>query len=456
MSCIKPTYVVLAMAALIAAPWAAAQVPVKNGNGASLESLEGTDTLVTVVIKGTGAIEPNCRVVDIGPNYFAVNSANGYRNAYMFADVSEIRVQEGAVAHELFKLSDSVGLTEDEQVIFDAAVATAGDVFERAISNQDIRLQAAVLLGLAGKDAGEQYLRQRAEGNDILLALRAHNLLKMFTEVEISDDLIRSGLANSDPRVRAITMLTIATFERDEYTDHLMEAVGQRLAQTSAPAALALGYMEEEAAVPALLDMILGLNAVKAESALWALVQIGGPEVIDGLKDRLPNAAGMARYRLIEALTRLDDPIGMRLMKDEALRIPTLQDRAAIQLVAKGDLDARGLLEERLSERYEPTFANLIGRGQIAVALLRQGDNRRVADLQTLVTDQNPLVQVVGLSLCVEAGARTMLPILEAPLSSPNELVAISACYAVFACSNPEFHKLLSTSLDALQDRLSR
>ena len=419
---------------------AAAQVSVVGG---SLASLEGTETLVTVVIRDTGAVEPNCRVVEVGPDYFAVRSANGDRNAYLYSAVKEVRVQEGAIASEMFKLSQDRGLSEDEQAVFEQAIRTAGDIYDRAISNQAIRMRAAALLALNGDDAAKDYLIQRTQGNDILLALSAYLMLNLVERVPVEPELIRTGLSSGSPQIRAITMTIIGMLELTGYEDQLMASLDQRLAQASAPAAFALGKLQYEPAVPQLLDMILGLNQVKSESALEALVQIGGVEVIDGLKQRLPNASGLSRYRLIEGLVRLDDPLGVRLMKDEALQTPTLADRAAIILAARGDLDAKAMLEDRLTDRYEPTLVQLVERANIAIVLLKGGDLRRVSVIQELLNSPDALTQLAGIAAASEARVRSTLTLLTAPMASPDNLIALSACEAAVAIANADYARRL-------------
>lgn len=432
-------------AAVLMAGIADAQVAVRGASGASLQALEGTETLVTVVIRATGAIEPNCRVAEVGPNYFAVLSANGDRNAYLYNAVSEVRVQDGAIAHELFRLDQARGLSEDEQATYDTAMRNAGEIFSRAISNQLVRMKAAAILGIGGDESAIQYLQQRALGNDLLLAVQAYLYLNLIEPVPADPERVRAGLASGDPNVRSLVMIIIGMLKLDGYEDVLMESLNQRLAQASAPAAYALGQLKYEPAVPILLDMVMGLNEAKSEAALGALVNIGGNEIVDGLKQRLPNATGFSRYRLIEALVKLDDPLGVRLMKDEALRAPTLTDRAAMVLAERGDFDAIAMLEERLKERYEPTLNQLTERATIAVVLLKQGDLRYVAVLQELLNSSDLATQIVGLSATAVSGSRNMLPLLSAPMASSNDLIGVMACEAVISCVNPEYREKLIT-----------
>lgn len=436
-------------AAMIVSGWAMAQVPV-TGGAADLASLEGTDTLVTVVMSGTEAEDPNCRVVDVTEDYLAVISTDGNRNVYLYDTVKEVRVQDGAVEHEGFQLADDRALTENEEAIFAQAVERAAQIFDRALSNQLLRIRAAAIMALAGDEEGLNYLQQRAEANDLLTSGMANLYLHAIDMGEPNLETVQRAFSAGDPRVRAVAMIIAGMLSASEFEERLLSNVKSRLTQTSAPAALALGKLRSEAAVPDLLNMITSIDAVKAERALEALVQIGGPEVVQGLKERLPNAQGMGRYRIIEALFRLDDPLGEKLLKDEALETPALSLRASMALAAGGELEARERLQEELNERYEPLPAQMMERGRIAATLIKSGDRRNIAVLQELLSSDDDEVKIFALNQIAQLGQRNFLDLLAPAMQSPNDVVAITACETVVAIVNPAYRKRIMAISEGL------
>jgi HEAT repeat protein len=432
---------------LIVSVGAFAQVSIKGASaGVGLNDIKGTTTLVTITLKGSGATDPNCRIVDVGPDYFRVSSENGDRYNYTFEGVDEIVVQGGRVELEKFEIDARHALTPKEQDLLNKALETAAGVYDRSISNQTVKISAAVLLALGTDKRAEDaqiYLNRLAESNDLRTAFTATIALYMVKDIEPTSALMQTGLTNGDSRVRAMTVLVIGLLRQEEYEERLLSLVKERQAETSAAAAFALGRLKSQRAVPDLLNMIVGLNRGKAESAKLALIEIGGDAVISGLRERVNSTSGLAQFRLIQALYELDDPLGARLMKDESMKTPTLALAAALALAGKGDIEARDYLSKKLSARWDRIDRQYNERSEIAAVLIKGGDRSADAVLREALSSDSVLVQLHALTLIANSGARSLVDLPNAALLKPDDAVVIAACEAVVALLDPDFSSRL-------------
>lgn len=434
------TAAVAALLGLGAAATAPAQVPVTGvSGGATLGELAGTSTLVTVVL-GSGASETNCQVAEVAPTYLAVLSDDGLRNAYLFSDIAEVHVQGGEIMGGNRDLSLNRPLSDAEQRLYADVQARARELFEHSLGDQGIRMRVAALVALDGDEQGLTYLQQRAEGNDLYTALRANLELALIGQASPDPELIRGGLSSGLRNVRTATIYCIGLLGLEDFEGRLLTLLKERAAEISAPSAFALGRLKSEAAIPSLLEMVTSLNEQKAETAKEALIHIGGDAVLTGLKERLPNVAGLTRFRLVEALFLLGDPLGERILKDEAMGTPTLSVQAAMVLVQEGDFEAREFLQARIDEKYEPTLINQLQRIYIAAALIKAGDRKNVAVIQeALGSDSNPALQYTALSAIAEVGERFLADLAMPLVGSTQDEVATFACQAVVACLKPEY-----------------
>lgn len=419
---------------------ATAQVPVTGvSGGASLNDLAGTSTLVTIVL-GSGASDTNCQVAEVAPTYLAVLSDDGLRNAYLFSDIAEVHVQGGEIMGGKRDLTQSRPLSDSEQRLYADVQARARELFEQSIGNQTIRMQVAALIALEGDEQGSTYLQQRAEGNDTYTALRANLELALIGQANPDPELIRSGLGSGLRNVRTATIYCIGLLELHDFEPRLLTLLKERAAEISGPAAFALGQLKSQAAVPGLLEMATSLNEDKANIAKEALINIGGDEVLTGLKQRLPNVAGLTRFRLVEALFRLGDPLGERILKDEAMGTPTLANQAAMVLVQQGDFEAREFLQARIDEKYEPTLINELQRLEIAAALIKAGDRKNVAVIQeSLGSDANPFLQYSALGAIAHVGERSLADLAVPLMGSTQDEIAAFACQVIAACLRPSY-----------------
>ena len=117
-----------AVMVVCAAMVAGGQVPVAGGKGARLSDIAGTDTLVTVVLKASGAQDSNLKVVSVDTGLLTVRSQSGELNHYLLADVQEVRVQGNVMTvKHLDPLLDR-GLTPEQQQVVARGVERANDL----------------------------------------------------------------------------------------------------------------------------------------------------------------------------------------------------------------------------------------------------------------------------------------------------------------------------------------
>lgn len=430
---------------------ALAQVPVTGvAGGARLSDLAGTSTLVTVVLKESSATDTNCQVLEVAPTYLAVLSTDGLRNAYLFKDLAEVRVQGGEVKSDRKDLTSNRPLSDEEKRLYGEVQAKASDIFERAIGDQGIRMRAATITGLEDDERAISYLKQRAEGNDMYTALRATIALGLIGQADPNPELIRGGLASGLRNVKTATIYCIGLLQLSDFEDRLLGLVKERLPEIAIPSAFALGQIKSEAGVPALLNMVVSLNDEKAEAAKEALINIGGDSVLTGLKTILPNTTGGARFRIVEALYRMGDPLGERILKDESIKIPTLSVDAAITLVKGGDFDSREFLQNKLDEKFEPTLYNNLQRLRMAAALLSVGDRKNYATLQAMLGgDQNLQLQYAALSYIAILRDRNLAELATPALGSADDQMASYAAQVITVCFKPEYGERFNTMLNS-------
>jgi HEAT repeat protein len=195
-----------------------------------------------------------------------------------------------------------------------------------------------------------------------------------------------------------------------------------------------------------LLELLVQRNEIKADAAVFGLVQLGGEDVIDQLKAMLPETEGLARFRVVKVLHALGDPLGEKLMREEMMALPTLEQEVAIILAPEGDVRAMQALRERLSRRFEPVEETLLLRADAAAALIRANDPTMLATLMDLRRSDIKSVQIKVYELLGMLGNRSLLPVAQPGLEEKDPEVALKACESVLALVDIEFRgRLLAT-----------
>jgi HEAT repeat protein len=437
---------------------AIAQVPVVGGSGATLRDIAGTETMVTIVLKGTGAEDPNQRVKSAQGGYLTVVNAEGEENFYLLSDVLEIRVQGGEVKTEPFALPGSKGLTSDQKQVVGRAVAKTRAVFDASDQNLTLKMQAAMLL-IVGDDGehqeiGRKELMDYTEGNDLSTALRAARALFIAGDPEPARSLVGPGLDSENWRTRSLAA-TLAGFvgEKDDtILLALNDMLRDRSGDSSAPALQALARLGVRDVIPSAIAM-LDDRKDKAEAAVFALSHLGGEDIIQQMKVLAQGEeSGLVRFRAIRVLWALDDPLGEELLRDEMMEIPTLRVDSAILLASEGDVKATSVLRERLSRRYDLVESTLTLRAEMATALLMGGDRTEIGVLQELLRSKMPTVEKYVCELLPKTGIQGLIAILQPTIESNDHEVALAACHAVLALSHEEFRERVNMEFRLRRD----
>lgn len=444
----------------LAATAAFGQVPVSGGDGATLQRIAGTDTRVTVILKDAGAEIANLRITELRDGHFETINEQGVESYFPYDAVSGIRVQGGIVEVSTRDVLGDRALSEDEAKALAEAMDKVRELFRTAVDNQRIRMDAAVLLMVAGEDdqkaAAEEYLRQLLDTTDIQTRMSAALSLYEAGDPGPAAEVALEGLNNRDRSVRAVGAVLAGLAKLEDAELQLNRMVRDRAADVSAPAAWALGKIGDRDALPTIINMLTDRNPTRAEAAVSALIDMGDDELIEGLQVELERQEGLARFRVARVLHALGDEVGTNVIRNEYLESQAgpIRHQAAIILAKDGDVKALQTLREDLRSRYDPTPAELVRRAQAVAALTAAGDRTYLGAFQELLGQSNqfesrdPAVQLrnqVGeiavLAVIALSGDRTLLTTINPSVSSREPMVAITACSAAVAITNEEYRE---------------
>ncbi len=428
---------------LTAALTATAEIPVVGSEQpVSLTDIVGTPTMITVVLKDSGARDANLKLLEVRSDRIIVLAPNGDVIPYLTDSVEAVELQDGAVEPRRIPQLDTQLLRAEHQRVVDRAWARVREIYEQANDDQELRIQAATLLALINNANAHNYLRQLADSNDIMIQLSAAGALYLIGD-NVSESLLRQGLESGNRLARAKAAgLAGLTGYRDGIP--FLQAMFQdRAVQLSAPAARALARLGVRDIVPRLLSMIHELHEAKGESAIFALTQLGDEDVIEQIKFRLLEAEGVMRLRLVRVLKNLSDPVGLDELRFIYKNYPTLAPEVALLLAQAGDWNATQFLRDRLSRREDPTEANLRYRAQNAQALLAGGDPSAMAVFQELLRSDNEDVTRYAFELMVELGIPRLITLLQPSIENIDREFALNACQTVIALAFPEYRERL-------------
>lgn len=445
--------ILFTLALALAIPALGQDIPVTGVEGATLKDIAGTPTLVTIVVKGRDALDPNLQITELASDHVSViNPETGDRHAYLYSDIKEIRVQGDKIEAKPFKVDVERGLTPTQQQLVSRGLRQAAEVFEQE-RNQPVKMNAAMIIASQGDKNALKYLQDLSRQTDVETALGAYYRLYIAGEQEVSSELIERALSSGDRQLRATAARVAGLYREPTAEPYLLRMVRDRAADLSAPSAIALARMGSREAIPTLLDMLTGLNEDKAKAAAAALTILGGEDVIRALHQMIDDQSGLSRYRIIEILFLLGDPKGKELMKQEVLAIPTLRLEAAIHLAPQGNLDAMEILRTRLSERYDIQMEVIRLRARAAGALIAGGDRARIADLQEMLRLDFPdlrepaagnyikgIVTVVS-NVVIETNVRGIMDIMQPILLSQYPEARLSAASAIVALGDPGYRE---------------
>lgn len=425
-----------------------AQVPISGAGGSSLSKLSGSSTMVTVVLKDSEARDPNLRVLDY--NKTAVNFLNAQGDVipYLISDIQTIEVQGEVIEKSEFKLDQSRALRPEEQIIYDRALARAEEIFQESSSNQEIKIQAATLMALNGKQVAIDYLIELTNSNNINAELSAALGLflagQSLPEGEITfASIARKGLESTNRQARSQAAQLTGLIGESSLASNLLGLLQDRAANQSGPAAKALARMGNREGLPQLLGMLESRTEEKGEAAQWALIRLGGDDVIQQMNIQLPNAQGFGKFRIAQVLYALGDENGLKELNRVFREVFSLAGEAAKILAANGDFDALADLQTRAGQRMDESEEGLIQLVELAGALLKGGDTTAQALLQQVLRRENVPARIAVAHIIVETGNRRLMPLIQSSVESRELELSIEACLASIALGNPEFRQRL-------------
>ncbi len=431
----------MAASLLMAGAAVQAQVPVLGPAGVQLKDLVNTPTLVTVVLKG-GAEDLNLRVVDVQDELFTVLTDNNERIPYLYESVEQVRIQGGQVEQPRFQLPESAALRAEDQRIIERAFSRAEEIFNQVKDNQDVRMDAAMVLAVNGNEEAVEYLTRLADSENMQIQLEASLGLYVVGR-EVDEKLIRAGLESGNRQVRSKAAQLAGLTEYRVGTHMLNEMLQDRADELFAPAAYALARLGEREAIPTLLDMMGAISDERGEAAKDALVMLGGSDIIEQLQVRAQQTEGMERFRIVRALYEMGDPMGRRVLKQIFNERPTLKPEAALLLARDGDWDASQYLRRRLSKREDPTIANLTYRARNAAALFEGGDPQAMAVLLELLRVDEAEVPKLVFRLIARLADRRLLSLAQPSIESIEPDIAVDACIAAVTMGSTDFRSRL-------------
>ncbi|HIJ66193.1 MAG TPA: HEAT repeat domain-containing protein [Candidatus Hydrogenedentes bacterium] len=447
----------------ITAIWLAAaafgQVPVVGEDGLSLKDLVKSQKLVTAVLSKSDAEDPNLRVVEVTDDWVILESPLAETRVYLFDALKEIRVQDGKVAVTKTDHEAQRRLRAREEPIVTRAFDRAAEVFKYAGGNQPLRMRGAVLLALKDDEEALGYLRQLADGNDPGTQLAGVACLYLAGDAENRESVIMKGIESGNHKVKALAAQLAGLLGVHEAEPILLQMLQRRTADLSVPAARALARLGNRESIPTLLEMINTED--RGEAAVFALSRLGGQDIVEQMKILLERTTMMPRYRVIRVLHALKSPLGSQLLRDESMKMPTLELESALILAREGDWEAMDILRARLRSRYNPEEETLKNRARAAAAMLEGGHSPSIADLQRLLqltevdvlgltkakpVDRKLVINNVAIKVCeliAALGRLDMLSLLQPVIESGDPRVALAACEAAVALTDVEFRQRL-------------
>lgn len=464
---------------LLAAAAAAAQ-RVTVVPATSLEQLVESGKLVTVLIRGMDhpVEDPNLRIVELHAEHFVGVTEDGGLRPYLYDDIMEIRVQEGQVEGRRFVMPTA--LTGPQQQIVQRAVARARDIFLKSQNDQSQRIRAATLLTMAGEPEARIYLLRLARSGDVETELAAVTALYLAgdpaaqpgapfpvdelyaalgmegsqTEPGLRRPLIPTllarGLDHGLREVRARSAALVGLTNASSLLPIVERQARDRVTELSVSAAKALVNMNQESVIPRLLELLMERGQEKGEAAVYGLSRLGNEATMSEVKRLNASATGAIQLRIAMILFANGEPEGREMLENIMNNVPTLADEATVLLARNGDWPAMQALNRRLDRRDNPTEENLTFRAKAAGALVQGGDTTGLTRMQDLLRlGEAPVTERVC-AVIAELGRPTMLDLLQPPLESATDKIAIDAATAAMSLADPQFRERLTLYHNAL------
>jgi HEAT repeat protein len=442
---------------------AQAQVTVQDSQGRTLRGLAGSDTLVTVVLNVGGARDANLQIIEVFSKHFTFVQQNGKRGSYNFDSVKEIRVQRESVQARRFSLNRAGMLSPSERDVAERAGARAFEIFSGSAGNQELRMAAASLVAVSEHESAANalaYLRKLASVNDESTAILAS--LSLYDAGQVPDEkTIRNGLVSGNKTTRAVASVLAGLVGDPVHAREITSLLSDPTALVSAAAIRAAARLGDRSGIEIMIRGIRSRDTIKADASYDALKRLGGPDVIEALREILHSERGQAWFRALAILFALEDEEAIKLMSAEALKNPEYAVDAAILLSGRDDWEAITFLREYIKQDYDAYYEDLAKRLTALEALIKADfmpAKNLMAALMNL-SSRDVMVRgtaamaafqkeatIMGMKLlgCSKVGvigSGNLMAIVAPLIEDLNPIVALVACSAAIAIADPEYHE---------------
>ncbi|MCA1901006.1 MAG: hypothetical protein LDL53_02120 [Candidatus Hydrogenedens sp.] len=406
----------------------------------SLDALLKSDNLVTVILKNSGAQDVNLKLIEVHPEYLVFESEKEERVTYKLDQISEIIIQKEKREKTSVQIMPGITLRTEDRMTVERAWVRVEEIYKSSESNQDLKVECAVLLTLHNSQEASEYLQKLLDANEISTQLVSARGIYL-TGGQVPTALLRSGLEHGNRAVRIQSTILSGLVGYRDGIPSLMNMLQDRSGEISGPAARALAMLGVREIIPKLLEMLSSQNEDKSESAVYAFVELGGEDIKEQLRQIIPNLQGMAQYRAIKALFFMKDPNGKALLSQIFEDQVTLRPEIALLLAREQEWKAQQFLRTRLTRRENPTDSNFIYRARAITALYEGGDPTVLPQYQELMREGSPVVRKEVCKLIFILGDKNLLKILPSLIENREPEVAFEACRAAIGVTLPEYRK---------------
>lgn len=448
--------------ALLVALTAAAGAPVRV-TGGSLEALEGSSTLVTVLLKSSYARDVNLTVTSVQDDVILFSDESGTPVVYQVADIAEVRVQRDRIA-----VSNDLMSSPLQREDVSGALRKAADRAEQ-LFNQNVvtikEIRAAEIAGAIGSSDAIAFLERASLSSEVGIAVNAREALYLLGRRPTGETL-KVGVFASDRAIKGKAARLAGLVGLESLRDSVVELVKDPAPLVFAGAAVGCGYYEDPRALPYLLRGLNTAESEKADAAVFALAKIGGPDVMREMHTRVQTATGSEWYHAVRVLYLLGDPVGVDLLRSQLRETSPYSVQTALMLAEDDYWDANVFLRQYLDSDRDLSPEGFERRIAAAALLLSKGYVQAKAHLRdVLAMDPNTIYirgklgdarahaeahDALKAVLCTELAVRadpSMLQLLLAAIEDQNPAVALSAARGIVAVSNPEYRERLGRLL---------
>jgi HEAT repeat protein len=439
-----------------------AQIPVTNGDGATIEDIIREKSLCTIILDGN-VRDPNLIITDVNEITVTFQKSDGSFSAYPMHSVKEIRVQVSRIAEKKSVFAQGALSTEEQHVV-DRAAERVREIYDSSRGDQEIRMYAESIMAVMGNQDAIDSLMRRADSNDTSVAVMAS--LYLYTiGMEIDPAVIVDGFLNGNRETRTNTAMLAGLSGDESFLKDLRYMLSDPSPEAYPWAARALAQLNDRQSLPSFYKALESLYQSKTEAAIYALITMGDDEVIAELNSMLPRATPGEWIRIVRILYALGDEEAVVNMRKKGLTSLSHQKVTGLLLGENEDWDGIMWIRKYLKKQYDPNYKNLIYRANLGYALYDAAQAQAKIEFQNIMgmTETGiyakgytndirykkktiALIQAEVCRLLGQLGDKTMLTILTRAMAHEDKTLALAACDAAVQIAKPEYRERIIAS----------